>query len=93
MDTHKQYGASGLYEIYTHAKLDFDGDKVAGRDAVSTARPDGNSLNSSPWRCMEPKTLELDFQSTLDELARGSRALRRRLTASRHRGTTSFGLN
>jgi hypothetical protein len=82
-DTNKQYGASGLYDIYTHAKLDFDVDKVPGRDGGLDVNSRRQIAELLALEMYEAKTLELEFHRTLDRLTRGSRNLRRTLSASR----------
>jgi Restriction endonuclease/NACHT domain len=82
-DTSTQYGASGLYEMYTHAKLDHDVDKVGGRDGgldLETRRRLAEAIALEMYRA---NSLEVDFQETLVCLAEESKALRRALSASR----------
>jgi hypothetical protein len=82
-DSHKQYGASGLYDIYTHAKLDFDVDKVPGRDGGLDVESRRQIAELLALEMYQAKSLEIDFHGTLDRLAKGSRSLRRTLAASR----------
>jgi hypothetical protein len=67
-DTEVQYGASGLYEIYTHAKLDLDlakGRTRKGGLPLETRRMLAEALALEMYR---QSTLELDFDEVLDRL-------------------------
>ena len=82
-DTGTQYGASGLYEMYTHAKLDFDVDKIRGRNGgldVDTRRRLAESLALEMYLA---KTLETDFQDHLQQLVDTGHSLGLVLKSSR----------
>jgi Restriction endonuclease/NACHT domain len=81
-DTSTQYGASGLYEMYTHAKLDFDVRKIRGANTgldVDTRRRLAESLALEMYQA---KTLETDFRGHLQKLASSDRPLRAALKRS-----------
>lgn len=81
-DTSTQYGASGLYEMYTHAKLDFDVRKIRGADTglnVDTRRSLAESLALEMYGA---KTLETNFREHLRSLASSDRPLRAALDRS-----------
>jgi hypothetical protein len=81
-DTGAQYGASGLYEMYTHAKLDFDVRKIRGANTgldVDTRRRLAESLALEMYRA---KTLETGFRENLQELASSDRPLHAALKGS-----------
>lgn len=67
-DTEKQFGASGLYEIYTQHKLDFDYAKGRTRQrglSVDARRDLAEQLAIALYR---NSTLELDLSDLLDEV-------------------------
>jgi hypothetical protein len=81
-DTNTQYGASGLYEMYTHAKLDFDVRKTRSANSgldVDTRRSLAESLALEMYR---DKTLETDFREHLRQLDSSEQALREALDRS-----------
>ncbi len=81
-DTSAHYGASGLYEMYTHAKLDFDVQKIRGSNAgldVNTRRQLAESLALEMYQA---KTLEADFHEHLRTITANNRPLRAALTRS-----------
>lgn len=81
-DTSAQYGASGLYEMYTHAKLDFDVRKIRGANTgldVDTRRRLAESLALKMYR---EKTLETNFREHLRKLASSDLPLRAALKRS-----------
>jgi len=81
-DTDTQYGASSLYEIYTHAKLDLDLAKGLNRQnglSRTTRRMLAEEVALEMYRA---NVLELDFHSMLEKLRDGSQPLREALDAS-----------
>lgn len=81
-DTNVQYGASGLYEVYTHAKLDLDLAKGFNRQnglPLATRRMLAEALASEMY---EANTLELDFHNVLEKLRAKSGPLRDALAES-----------
>jgi hypothetical protein len=81
-DTGTQYGPSGLYEMYTHAKLDFDVRKIRGANTglnVDTRRRLAESLALEMY---QDKTLETNFRGHLQKLASSDRPLRAALNRS-----------
>lgn len=81
-DTSTQYGASELYEMYTHAKLDFDIRKIRGANTgldVDTRRRLAESLALEMYRA---KTLETGFHEHLRKLASSDKPLRASLNRS-----------
>ncbi len=81
-DTVSQFGASGLYELYTHEKLDFDISKIRGTHTgleVDTRRRLAESLALEMYR---DKTLETDFNQHLHQLATSDEPLSSALNRS-----------
>lgn len=81
-DTSQHYGAAGLYEMYTHAKLQADIEKL----------PSGRSLDVDMRRSLaealalemfQTRSLEVDFNSTLERLVEEDKDLRSALARSR----------
>jgi restriction endonuclease/NACHT domain-containing protein len=81
-DTSRHYGASGLYEMYTHAKLEVDIEKLRGKSGgldVDTRRELAEAL---ALEMFATKSLEVDFHSTLERLAKEDPSLRSALARS-----------
>jgi len=81
-DTTAEYGPSNLYEIYTHAKLDYDVEKIRGKQTglnVDTRRRLAESLALEMY-C--EKSLESDFRDHLKTVATENRELRDALNES-----------
>jgi restriction endonuclease/NACHT domain-containing protein len=68
-DTSTHYGASGLYEVYTRAKLDLDLDKVRGKDGALHRKARRQLAESIALEMYRAKSLELDFHDTWERLA------------------------
>lgn len=82
-DTSQHYGAAGLYEMYTHAKLQADVEKLPngrGGLSVDVRRSLAEALALEMFRT---KTLEVDFHSTLERLIGENENLRSALARSR----------
>jgi Restriction endonuclease/NACHT domain len=82
-DTSTHYGASGLYELYTRAKLDLDLDKVRGRDGTLDTQARRQLAESIALEMYRAKSLELDFHDTWERLAAEEGPLARALASSR----------
>jgi hypothetical protein len=81
-DTEVQYGASGLYEVYTHTKLDLDLAKGFNRQnglSLATRRMLAEALAAEMY---EANALELDFHDVLEKLRREDGPLKEALAES-----------
>ncbi len=82
-DTSRHYGASGLYEMYTHAKLEVDIEKLRGKSGgldVDTRRHLAEAL---ALEMFGTKSLEVDFHSILERLLNEDTDLQSALARSR----------
>lgn len=82
-DTSTHYGASGLYEVYTRAKLDLDLDKVRGREGALDTQVRRQLAESIALEMYRAKSLELDFHDTWERLAAEEGPLAQGLASSR----------
>lgn len=73
-DTDTRYGASGLYEIYTRAKLDLDLAKGVVRRGGLTLHARRTLAEALAVQMYEANTLEVDFHLTLERLLAGATA-------------------
>jgi hypothetical protein len=82
-DTSTNYGASGLYDVYTCTKLDLDIDKVRGRDGALDTQARRQLAESIALEMYRTKSLELDFHETWERLAEEEGPLASALARSR----------
>jgi len=81
-DTSSQYGASGLYEIYTHAKLDLDLAKGHSRQNGLSLVTRRMLAEAVAMEMYQSNVLELDFHSTLEKLRVAAGPLKEALDAT-----------
>lgn len=81
-DTGTNYGPSGLYEIYTREKLDFDIEKVKGRDGGINPEARRLLAEALAMEMYRAKSLEVDFHETLERLAGEETLLGRTIATS-----------
>lgn len=81
-DTSTQYGASSLYEIYTHAKLDLDLAKGRNRQGGLSLVTRRLLAEAVAIEMYENNVLELDFHGVLEKLRSDSGPLKKALDAS-----------
>lgn len=68
-DASTNYGASGLYDVYTSTKLDLDVEKVRGRDGALDTQARRQLAESIALEMYRTGSLELDFHDTWERLA------------------------